>query len=175
MLREQAEEYEVKEGGASLCQDPSMSLTRQWLALHYLPYVGTCTSLPTRLPQVACLLHTHDCGTQTTATITDRRSISVVSISMLQLCRRDMRPWFHRCKKARPQTHAQHHNDCTRFTCPKAVLGGGALPTLGRVAGRVRLHILYSAQWMDIDRRSPQFTAQREDIRVFSSKPPCTL
>lgn len=44
--------------------------------------------------------------------------------------------------------------------------------TLGRVAGRVRLHILYSTQRMDIDRRSPQFTAQREDIRVFFSKPP---
>lgn len=43
-------------------------------------------------------------------------------------------------------------------------------PTLGRVAGRVRLQILYSTQRMDNDRCSPQFTALGEDNRVFFSR-----
>lgn len=45
-------------------------------------------------------------------------------------------------------------------------------PWPGRRPGTAAYTVLYSTQRMGIDRRSPQFPAQREDIRVFFSKPP---
>lgn len=161
------DEDEVQEGSASLCQDPSLTCQRPYTTYH-------TWALAHARPPACHELHvccTHNCGTPTTTTITDSRSVSVVSISMLLRCRQDMRPWFHSCTKARPQGHAQHHNDGTGFACPKALFGGSQ-PLAVSPAGYGCIYCTaYSTQRMDIDMRSPQFTAHRRHQSFLQQSP----